>query len=279
MDAPTPVRALVHSRTLVTAGLFLLSRFEFRRLPPLILMGRFTFLVGSCAACFSTDIKKIIACSTLSHLGLITLTLGLGKLDLLLFHLITHALFKAALFILAGTFLMREFGVQDSRALHRLSSPLLKAVSIYFTLSSLSLFAFSTFYSKHRILRIVNMTRIRPAVLPILVLGVVLRAFYSFRLIGMFLTERNSTVQGQVPAPVLVPIVALALASLVLGNYYAAASLFEFAFEGRGIPLLATAAAFLLLHKTPSAFGLQFFFLNPVMDKPVSLRPIKTRTF
>jgi len=117
IDAPTPVSALVHRRTLVTAGLFLMARIIPESYNPyLLLIGGVTLCVGGFCAVFSTDLKKLIANSTLSNLGLIAFILSLSNKTLMVLHLYTHALFKAGLFITAGAILIRRFGVQDRRA-------------------------------------------------------------------------------------------------------------------------------------------------------------------
>lgn len=126
MAAPTPVSALVHSSTLVTAGVFLLIRF-FGRLseffyfcPILFYWGVITSLMASLTALFENDMKKIIALSTLSQLGVIIFCLGLNQPYLTFYHLVTHALFKALLFICAGTFIHCNYNVQDIRILGRM---------------------------------------------------------------------------------------------------------------------------------------------------------------
>jgi len=119
--APTPVSALVHSSTLVTAGIFLLCRFYgslrdfyfFNR--RIFYLGVVTCLMARIRAIFENDLKKIIALSTLSQLGVIIFTLGLGFPGLAFYHLITHAMFKALMFICAGTVIHNQGGVQDVR--------------------------------------------------------------------------------------------------------------------------------------------------------------------
>nr|YP_011014796.1 NADH dehydrogenase subunit 5 [Membranipora villosa]WQB41569.1 NADH dehydrogenase subunit 5 [Membranipora villosa] len=121
MAAPTPVSALVHSSTLVTAGIFLLCRFygslsDFSFFSVMIFyLGVMTCLMASMSAIFENDLKKIIALSTLSQLGVMMFTLGLGFPGLSFFHLITHAMFKALMFICAGTVIHNQGGVQDVR--------------------------------------------------------------------------------------------------------------------------------------------------------------------
>nr|YP_009131676.1 NADH dehydrogenase subunit 5 [Micrura ignea]AJY78584.1 NADH dehydrogenase subunit 5 [Micrura ignea] len=121
MAAPTPVSALVHSSTLVTAGVFLLIRFyPYLSFFPwfnfgLLFVSCVTMLMAGIAANLENDLKKVIALSTLSQLGVMMASLGLGCWELALFHLYTHALFKALLFLCAGSFIHRAHHAQDLR--------------------------------------------------------------------------------------------------------------------------------------------------------------------
>lgn len=125
MAAPTPVSSLVHSSTLVTAGVYLLIRFS----PSLYDFFFFSFFIfysgvvtcgmASLAAIHERDLKKVIALSTLSQLGVIMMALGLGFPSLAFFHLVTHALFKALLFVCAGTIIHSVGDVQDVRMIGR----------------------------------------------------------------------------------------------------------------------------------------------------------------
>ena len=124
--APTPVSALVHSSTLVTAGIFLVFRF-FNSIstfsfffPITFYFGVITCLIASLAAFFESDLKKIIALSTLRQLGVIIIRMGLNQPYLAFFHLLTHALFKALLFICAGTIIHRSLRSQDIRHIGRM---------------------------------------------------------------------------------------------------------------------------------------------------------------
>lgn len=118
--APTPVSALVHSSTLVTAGVYLLIRF---RTPlttlgvnkPLIIISILTILIAGIGANLETDLKKIIALSTLSQLGLMIMRIGIGAVKLAYFHILSHALFKALLFICAGNVIHCSGDTQDLR--------------------------------------------------------------------------------------------------------------------------------------------------------------------
>ena len=119
--APTPVSALVHSSTLVTAGVYLLYRFV--TLPSLFLLfvGILTILVSGLAALFEQDVKKIVALSTLSQLGLMISSLGLSCRSLAFLHLNLHARYKALLFLCVGTIIHSVYGSQEFRLLGSLS--------------------------------------------------------------------------------------------------------------------------------------------------------------
>jgi NADH-ubiquinone oxidoreductase chain 5 len=154
--APTPVSALVHSSTLVTAGVYLLIRFNYLIGVSnfLFFLGVLTILISGWGANFENDLKKIIALSTLRQLGLIIMTLGLGLSDLSFFHLLTHAIFKSLLFLCAGVFIHSMGDTQDIRIIGGLfvSCPV---TSFYFIGSSFALCGFpflSGFYSKDSIL-------------------------------------------------------------------------------------------------------------------------------
>jgi len=113
MVAPTPVRALVHSSTLVTAGVFLIFRFCTGGYSSLLYVGLFTTILAGLAACFEVSIKKVVALSTLSQLGLMFVALGLGERSLGFLHLNLHAAFKALLFLAVGTLTHLNYGSQS----------------------------------------------------------------------------------------------------------------------------------------------------------------------
>jgi len=121
MAAPTPVSALVHSRTLVTAGIFLLIRF-YNSLNTEFFMflgccGFWTMIIARISACIEFDSKKIIAYSTLSQLGLMIVSISLGLINFAFFHLLAHAIFKALLFITRGYKILLKNHFQDRRLL------------------------------------------------------------------------------------------------------------------------------------------------------------------
>jgi len=124
MSAPTPVSALVHRRTLVTAGLFLLMKFSvilnyFNLIVTVFMVGLLTIVIASVCALFDPDFKKVIALRTLSQLGLLMISLGLGNIFLSFFHLIRHACFKSCLFIQIGFMIHRFYSQQDRRGYNR----------------------------------------------------------------------------------------------------------------------------------------------------------------
>nr|YP_010233984.1 NADH dehydrogenase subunit 5 [Physunio superbus]QTA71667.1 NADH dehydrogenase subunit 5 [Physunio superbus] len=160
MAAPTPVSALVHSSTLVTAGVYLVIRFYSTLIEsPEVLwvlgkVGGLTMLMAGLSACFEVDLKKIIALSTLSQLGLMMYTVGIGYPVIAVFHLFTHALFKALLFLCAGSIIHAGVDTQDGRILGGINR-LLPFSGGMLTLSSVVLCGMpflSGFYSKDLIL-------------------------------------------------------------------------------------------------------------------------------
>nr|UYO79195.1 NADH dehydrogenase subunit 5 [Arctopsyche sp. XG-2022] len=162
MAAPTPVSALVHSSTLVTAGVYLLIRFSKICLlgwsiEILLIMGMLTMFMAGISANMEVDLKKIIALSTLSQLGLMVSTLCMGFSNLAFFHLLTHAMFKAMLFMCAGLIIHSVQETQDIRMMGNFSQ-FMPLLSINFNISNLALCGMpflAGFYSKDLILEMV----------------------------------------------------------------------------------------------------------------------------
>jgi NADH-ubiquinone oxidoreductase chain 5 len=154
--APTPVSALVHSSTLVTAGVYLLIRFHemLGVNGVLFYTGCLTMFMSGLGANLEIDLKKVIALSTLSQLGVIIFSLSLGLEELAFFHLIAHALFKSLLFLCAGVFIHGAGDAQDVRLLGGVIKRI-PVSSVFFVCCSMSLCGFpflSGFYSKDLIL-------------------------------------------------------------------------------------------------------------------------------
>nr|YP_010554718.1 NADH dehydrogenase subunit 5 [Parapsyche elsis]UYO79351.1 NADH dehydrogenase subunit 5 [Parapsyche elsis] len=161
MAAPTPVSALVHSSTLVTAGVYLMVRFSGAQLgggmQVLMLVGGMTMLMAGISANFEFDMKKIIALSTLSQLGLMMSILCLGFKELAYFHLLTHAMFKALLFMCAGAMIHSFQDSQDIRGMGAIGK-FMPLVALNLNISNLALCGapfLAGFYSKDLILEVV----------------------------------------------------------------------------------------------------------------------------
>lgn len=162
MEGPTPVSALLHAATMVTAGIYLLVRFNFliHKLPELLILisffGSLTALIGSLFATVQNDIKKIIAFSTLSQLGYMFCSIGFTGYNYAMFHLVTHAPFKALLFLSAGIIIHNFNNNQDLRKYGILVQliPILYIFTISATLALIGFPFFSGFYSKDLILEL-----------------------------------------------------------------------------------------------------------------------------
>lgn len=150
MAAPTPVRALVHSSTLVTAGVYLLLRFNLFSIEWILLFGRITILIAGVSACVEIDLKKIVALSTLSQLGVMMISLSVFQKNICFFHLVTHAIFKALLFMCVGVSIHTVFGGQDFRSFSNLGKNISYPIR-FLTISNIALLGFpfmSGFYRK-----------------------------------------------------------------------------------------------------------------------------------
>nr|YP_009093773.1 NADH dehydrogenase subunit 5 [Ulomoides dermestoides]AIS67605.1 NADH dehydrogenase subunit 5 [Ulomoides dermestoides] len=189
MAAPTPVSSLVHSSTLVTAGVYLLIRFNFAFSSTLsyflLFIGTMTMFMSGLGASFEFDLKKIIALSTLSQLGLMMSILALGSYKLAFFHLLTHALFKALLFMCAGNVIHNLLNCQDIRFMGGLVN-FMPLTCVYFNISSLSLCGLpflSGFYSKDLILEVMSMGYLNFYIYLIFYISIGLTVCYSIRLV------------------------------------------------------------------------------------------------
>lgn len=193
--APTPVSALVHSSTLVTAGVYLLIRFNILFVDTfigqlLLLIGGITIFIAGVAANFEFDLKKIIALSTLSQLGLIIRILAIGFPKLAFFHLLTHALFKALLFICAGAVIHRIKNSQDIRDMGGLFIfiPLTTSCLNIANLALCGIPFLAGFYSKDIILETVLLVPINLISFCLYFVATGLTVCYSFRLTFYTLT-------------------------------------------------------------------------------------------
>lgn len=187
--APTPVSALVHSSTLVTAGVFLLFRFYpflrgfdgFNKV--LLYFAVLTSLIAGISAMVECDIKKIIALSTLSQLGVMIVALGLGSAFYAYFHLITHALFKALLFICAGVLIHLHSHSQDLRFMGNLvlQCPLISSAIMVSNLALCGGPFLAGFYSKDLILEYFLFSPNRVVIIFLFYFATGLTAAYTIR--------------------------------------------------------------------------------------------------
>jgi len=192
MEGPTPISALIHAATMVTAGIFMVTRmsplFELSEaaLSFIMVIGAITALLMGFVAMMQNDIKRVIAYSTLSQLGYMTVALAASAYSVAIFHLMTHAFFKALLFLGAGAVIIGMHHDQDIRNMGGLRKymPLTWITSLVGTLALIGMPLFSGFYSKESIIEAVHHSHIAGsgfAYFAVLV-GVFVTAFYSFRL-------------------------------------------------------------------------------------------------
>ena len=192
MEGPTPISALIHAATMVTAGIFMVTRmsplFELSdtALNVVLVIGSITALFMGFLGIIQNDIKRVVAYSTLSQLGYMTVALGLSAYPVAVFHLMTHAFFKALLFLAAGSVIMGMHHDQDIRNMGGLR----KYMKItYWTslIGSLALIGtpfFSGFYSKDSIIEAAHSSHLPGATFALwsVTIGVFVTAFYSFRM-------------------------------------------------------------------------------------------------
>jgi NADH-quinone oxidoreductase subunit L len=229
MAGPTPVSALIHAATMVTAGIFMITRlnFVFDLAPDvqniIAIVGAVTSLVAATIGLAQNDIKKVLAYSTVSQLGLMFLALGLGAYEVAVFHVITHAFFKACLFLGSGSVIHALHGEQDMRNMGGLRK-VMPITFITMLVSSLAISGvplFSGFFSKDEIL----LTAFHHNI-PLWIIASVasiMTAFYMFRL--MFLTFfqdfRGTAEQKhhlhESPALITVPLIILAILATIGG--------------------------------------------------------------
>jgi len=232
--APTPVRALVHSSTLVTAGVYLLIRFNFLRFEWILAFGRATIIIAGFCACAEIDIKKIVALSTLSQLGVMIVSLSLTQKDFCFFHLITHAIFKALLFMCVGVGIHTIYGSQDFRRFSGTRRSLLWPRT-FLLVSNLSLLGFpfmSGFYRKDLVLERFYSNSHRFLMGVLFLLGVGLTTSYSIKIMNLATFGKESRLprslasggfRWQLKAPMSILGVLSVLSGYILSrieNYY-----------------------------------------------------------
>lgn len=229
MAGPTPVSALIHAATMVTAGIYMIARSnalytmaEFTQ-TVIVVVGLATAILAASIALKQNDIKKVLAYSTVSQLGYMFLALGVGAYTAAVFHVMTHAFFKALLFLGSGSVIHAMSGEQDIRNMGGLSKKL-KITFVTFLIGCIAIAGippFSGFFSKDAIL--LSVFEKSTLLYGIALIGALLTAFYMFRLLfitfsGSFRgTEEQKSHVHESPALMTVPLLILAVLSLAGG--------------------------------------------------------------
>jgi NADH-quinone oxidoreductase subunit L len=233
MEGPTPISALIHAATMVTAGVFMVARMS-----PLYELSEtalsFVMIIGATTAFFmgliglvQNDIKRVVAYSTLSQLGYMIAALGASAYAAGIFHLMTHAFFKALLFLAAGSVIIAMHHDQDIRNMGGLRKymPITWITFLIGTLALIGFPAFSGFFSKDAIIEAVGASHVGGAgyATVLLTVGVFVTALYSFRLYFLVfhgkerMDEHTRHHLRETPAVVWVPLVLLAIPSIFIG--------------------------------------------------------------
>lgn len=229
MAGPTPVSALIHAATMVTAGIFMITRMNFLfDLTPEIqniiaIVGAITALVAASIGLLQNDIKKVLAYSTVSQLGLMFLALGMGAYTVAVFHVITHAFFKACLFLGSGSVIHALHGEQDMRKMGGLRKvmPITFWTMMISTLAIAGIFPFAGFWSKDEIL----LTAFEDNKLLWVVASIasIMTAFYMFRLMYLTFfrafrgTEEQKHHLHESPKLITLPLIILAVLAAIGG--------------------------------------------------------------
>nr|ALQ78861.1 NADH dehydrogenase subunit 5 [Glycera cf. tridactyla FS20] len=205
MAAPTPVSALVHSSTLVTAGVFLIIRFYpmlskfFLFNLSLLMISTMTMFMAGMSALVETDLKKIIALSTLSQLGVMMASISLNLPNLAFFHLVTHAMFKALLFVCAGSLIHLHHHNQDLRSMGNTSNqlPITMACLLAANMALCGLPFMAGFYSKDMIIEMCLFNQSNSIIVIMFLIATMMTAAYSIRLMATALISNNMSLPAQ----------------------------------------------------------------------------------
>lgn len=237
MEGPTPISALIHAATMVTAGIFMVARmsplFEFSEtaLSFVLIIGATTAFFMGLLGIVQNDIKRVVAYSTLSQLGYMTVALGASAYSAAIFHLATHAFFKALLFLGAGSVIIAMHHEQDMRKMGGLRRymPITWITCLIGSLALIGFPGFSGFFSKDAIIEAVKHATIPGAgyAYVCVLAGVFFTALYSFRLVFLVfhgkprMDEHTREHLHEPPLVVTAPLVLLAIPSLIIGALYA----------------------------------------------------------
>jgi NADH-quinone oxidoreductase subunit L len=266
MEGPTPISALIHAATMVTAGIFMVARmsplFEMSQtaLAVVIVIGAITAFFTGLLGVVQNDIKRVIAYSTLSQLGYMTVALGASAYAAGIFHLMTHAFFKALLFLAAGSVIIAMHHEQDIRKMGGLRKhlPITYWTSVIGTLALIGFPGFSGFFSKDALIEAVHASTTPGHALAYwsVLLGVFVTSLYSFRLLFVVfhgkerMDHHTKEHLHETPWVVTGPLIALAIPSVVIGWFTIGPVLFGDYFESA----IHVAAAHNPLHELEEEF-------------------------
>lgn len=235
MEGPTPISALIHAATMVTAGIFMVSR-----LSPIFELSdtvlNFILIIGATTAFFmgligiiQNDIKRVVAYSTLSQLGYMVVALGASAYSAAVFHLMTHAFFKALLFLAAGSVIIAMHHEQDIRKMGGLKRhmPITYWTSLVGSLALIGIPGFAGFFSKDAIIEAVHASTLPAAGYAyfMVLLGVFVTAFYSFRMFFLVfhgderMDDHTLHHLHESPKVVTIPLILLAIPSVIAGYF------------------------------------------------------------
>ena len=233
MEGPTPISALIHAATMVTAGIFMVARmsplFEQSEtaLSVVLVVGAITALFMGLLGLVQNDIKRVVAYSTLSQLGYMAVALGASAYAAAIFHLVTHAFFKALLFLAAGSVIIALHHNQDMRSMGGLRKymPVTWITSLLGSLALIGFPGFAGFFSKDAIIEAVHLSEVpgHDFAYWCVVIGVFVTALYSFRLYFLVfhgkerMEEHAREHLHESPWVVTVPLVLLAIPSVLIG--------------------------------------------------------------
>ena len=236
MEGPTPISALIHAATMVTAGIFMVARmsplFELSEtaLTVVLVIGATTALFMGLLGLVQNDIKRVVAYSTLSQLGYMTVALGASAYAAGIFHLMTHAFFKALLFLAAGSVIIAMHHEQDMRKMGGLRKymPITWITSLVGSLALIGTPGFSGFFSKDSIIEAVGHSSLAGSGYAYfaVVLGVFITALYSFRMYFLVfhgkerMDDHTREHLHETPKVVTLPLIALAIPSVIIGYFF-----------------------------------------------------------
>nr|YP_009114012.1 NADH dehydrogenase subunit 5 [Protobothrops mangshanensis]AGS43696.1 NADH dehydrogenase subunit 5 [Protobothrops mangshanensis] len=279
MEGPTPVSALLHSSTMVVAGVFLLIRLHpiLNNSPTMktmcLIIGATTTMFAAAAAITQHDIKKIIALSTTSQLGLMMTMLGLNQPTLAFLHMTTHSFFKALLFLCSGSFIHNLNNEQDLRMMGNLlkTAPMTSSFTIIASLSLMGMPFLSGFYSKDTIIETMTNSHVNLWALTTTLIATTLSASYSMQIILLILTgpSRTNTNPHKETKNIMPPLMRLALASILIGSTTKLSAL-----QASPMTTMPKTVKFMALTMTILGVALSKDFLQTTMP----LSPQKPRT-